>query len=292
MKLHLLLTLSLFVASLEAGAIADTEINNQNQAVEESLPKPPTEQELIDLQTQLRAPYQENLNVWSFFGNSCKYAIRVPDAVTRGTIALTFDDGPDPVTTPMVLSVLRAHKVKATFFVLGGKIPGNEPLLRHMVKEGHMLGNHSYSHANFHDLSSSKSRAEIAATDHLLHQFEIPEYFRFPYGNSTCSADDTVKALGYKIVGWNIDSCDWAYADGYVSDKENKTCRAPESLRSDFIGYVLKQVSEIQGGVILMHDVHLKTAQNLDRLLSILERKGYKFVTLDDPNIFANLNFR
>ncbi len=283
-------------SSLLAAASVFSLISTLSYAQSEEISLPPTEQELIERQTELGARRaKETMNQWGLFDifkprNQCKYAIQVPDSVTRGTIALTFDDGPNSVTTPKILDVLKAHNAKATFFVLGGKIKGHEALLQRIVDEGHHLGNHSYSHPNFHDLGSSKTENEVESTDKLLRQFALPTYFRYPYGNSTCNANDLISSLGYHIVGWDIDTCDWAYADGKVSDKENLTCMAPESLRNDYAGYVLREVQKTQGGVLLMHDIHQNTADSLDRLLTLLEEANYRFVALDDLNIFPRLN--
>lgn len=254
----------------------------------------PTDAEIIETTTQLGLQKSTEKNLWGIFGflNRCRYAINTPDKVTRGTIALTFDDGPNPETTPVILEVLKAHRASATFFTMGGKIKGNEELLKRIVEEGHILANHSYSHPNFHNISSSREESEVVSTHKLLTNFTYPRFFRYPFGNSTCGANQMIEGLGYSIVGWNIDTCDWAFADGYVSDSENQTCQAPSSLRKDYTGYVLSQVKQTQGGILLMHDIHKNTAESLDRLLTILAQEGYRFVALDDVNIFPLLNKR
>ncbi|WP_374034739.1 polysaccharide deacetylase family protein [Bdellovibrio bacteriovorus] len=270
-------------------------------AQEEVLPQAPSNEKLIELQTTqgMKRAMEKVLNLeteWGIFDkfkpNRCKYAIQIPDSVTRGTIALTFDDGPNPETTPVILDVLKAHGAKATFFILGSKIKGNESILRRMVAEGHQLANHSYSHPNFHELSSSRMNSEISQTDRLLRTVGTPRFFRYPYGNSTCSSNELVSSLGYVNVGWDIDTCDWAFADGQVSDKENATCQAPQHLRRDYAGYVANAVAQTNGGVLLMHDIHKNTAHSLDRLMTMLEQDGYRFVSLTDRNIFPKLNRR
>lgn len=263
---------------------------------QEVLPQAPSIQEIIERQAEeglkRTQDYDDTWGIWGVLKprNKCKYAIQLPDPVTRGTIALTFDDGPNPATTPLILDVLKAHNAKATFFMLGSAVKNHPALVQRVVNEGHLIANHSYSHPNFHELGSSKAQSEVSATDRLLRAFDTPVYFRYPYGNSTCSANELVESLGYRITGWDIDTCDWAYADGYVSDKENATCQTPDSLRRDYAGHVMREVAKTQGGVLLMHDVHMNTAQSLDRLLTMLEQKGYRFVTLDDRNIFPKLN--
>ncbi|UYL07379.1 polysaccharide deacetylase family protein [Bdellovibrio sp. SKB1291214] len=250
----------------------------------------PSNEELIQMQELQTQSFKNPLTDALTWG-SCTYAIRVPDKVTRGTIALTFDDGPNPQTTPIILDVLKKHDAKAVFFVLGGKIAGNENLIRRILKEGHHIANHSYNHPNFHTLSDVNAKNQIYQTDKLLRQFTTPKFLRYPYGNSTCAANEYAESIGYNIVGWNIDTCDWAFANtGTVSEKSNKTCQAPASLRSDYAGYVNHVVSQTNGGVLLMHDIHMNTAKSLDRLMTKLEQQGYRFVDLADKNIFPHLN--
>lgn len=267
----------------------------------EVLPATPSDQQLIELQAQKSALRIKNQNIenpvlspenfgFATWFKRCNYAVVPQDSVSRGTISLTFDDGPNPVTTPVVLDILKAHGIKATFFVLGSKIAGNEALLRRMVREGHRIGNHSYSHPDFHDTRSSRAKAELNRTDSLIRRFQDPLFFRYPYGNSTCGSNATLEEMGYKAVGWHIDSCDWAYADGKVSSKENQTCRAPSNMKSNYLAYVLTQVNKTQGGILLMHDIHQNTVRNLNSLIVELQRRNYKFVGLDDANIFPRLN--
>lgn len=257
----------------------------------------PSEEQIIAETTEIGRLRAQELSRENFFGlfspfNRCRYAIKTPDKVTRGTVALTFDDGPHPTITPKILDALKAHRAQATFFVMGGKIKGNEAILRRILDEGHLLANHSYSHKNFHTASSSVKESEVVSTHKLLSNFIHPRFFRYPYGNSTCDANTMIENLGYNIVGWNIDTCDWAFSDGYLSDKENEVCAAPTSLRRDFFGYVRLQTQRTQGGILLMHDVHQATADNLHNLLTMLENDGYRFVTLDDVNVFPLLNKR
>ncbi|WP_413577731.1 polysaccharide deacetylase family protein [Bdellovibrio sp. HCB290] len=250
----------------------------------------PSDQELILRQEQESIQRRVEMSQWANV-DTCRFGIRVPDKVTRGTIALTFDDGPNPKTTPIILDTLKKHGAKATFFILGGKVAGNEGLIRRILNEGHHIANHSYNHPNFHKLSVVDAKNQIYQTDKLLRQFTTPNYLRYPYGNSTCAANDYANSLGYNIVGWNIDTCDWAFANtGSVSDASNKTCQAPSSLRSDYAGYVNHVVGQTNGGVLLMHDIHMNTASSLDRLMTKLENQGYRFVDLADTNLFPRLN--
>ncbi|WP_413560367.1 polysaccharide deacetylase family protein [Bdellovibrio sp. HCB209] len=250
----------------------------------------PSNEELIEMQGA--EALQNRIDSMTYmWGDECRFAIKTPDRVTPGTIALTFDDGPSRTTTPIVLDTLKKHGAKATFFILGGKVAGNEDILKRIVKEGHILANHSYNHPNFRAIDSTSGKNQIYQTDLLLRKFVTPKFLRYPYGNSTCATNTYAKSLGYSLVGWNIDTCDWAFANsGYVSDKNNKTCQAPASLRGDYAGYVNHVVSQTNGGILLMHDIHMNTAKTLDKLMTKLLQQGYRFVNLDDTAVFPKLN--
>ncbi len=254
-----------------------------------------TEEEIAEeyYQTSLQRNREQNgLNFYGLFApfNQCKYAVKTPDKVTRGTIALTFDDGPNLAVTPKILDVLKSHRAQATFFVQGENIKGKEALVRRILDEGHILASHSQTHKNYHKMGTEQKQNEVTAAHKALLKFTQPRFFRYPYGNSSCESNTFIENMGYSITGWNIDTCDWAFADGYVDDKENVTCQAPASLRNDYLGYVRAQVAKTQGGIMLMHDTHHNTADKLHSLLTMLEQSGYRFVTLDDVNIFPLLN--
>jgi peptidoglycan/xylan/chitin deacetylase (PgdA/CDA1 family) len=236
----------------------------------------PTEEEIIQgWEEALQDPAREEGKEDS--GN-CKYAIKVPD-LPRGKIALTFDDGPNRSTTTRVLDILKAHNAPATFFVLGSKVAGNEDILRRMVDEGHHVGNHTYTHLNAHQVSLAKETGEIDRTQALVSDYAGGAmYMRFPYGNSTCDSRAYVEDLGYHVVGWHIDSCDWDYTDGRAG-----SC-VPEAAYRDgsmFLDWVVKEARSMGGGVILFHDIHANTANKLDAILTALEAAGFSFVALD-----------
>jgi len=208
-------------------------------------------------------------------------------------IALTFDDGPNPETTPQVLEVLAAHNVKATFFVKGAELSSAaaRDLVRRELREGHLVGNHSQSHLNLAKVTASTLRTEVETERDTLASLGIePYFFRFPYGLATCSAAATVRGYGYHIVGWHVDSGDWCYAEnnGYCSPQTFDW--VPDQYRRDITGYVLSQARNKDGGVILFHDVHAYTARKLDEILTRLERDGFTFVRLDDLSTFPQLN--
>ena len=101
------------------------------------------------------------------------------------SVSLSFDDGPDPVLSPEILDVLKKYKVPAGFFLIGKKISGNEALVKRICEEGHIIGNHSFSHSNLWDfMSSEKMAADIEKTVSAIRDVtgKSPRYFRPPYG--------------------------------------------------------------------------------------------------------------
>lgn len=192
----------------------------------------------------------------------------------RGVVYLTFDDGPNPVTTPRVLDVLARHGARATFFITGAAIAGNEALLRRMRDEGHIVANHQWSHVI---ASSAQFKTWVVRERDTLRGIvgEMPLYFRYPYGAMAGWKETILKQEGYADggVGWDIDSLDWDFGpDGVASRAE-----VPAAYRRDFEGYVLHRIDQRGGGVALFHDVQSITAGRLDSLLSKLEAKGYRF---------------
>jgi hypothetical protein len=114
--------------------------------------------------------------------------------------------------------------------------------------------------------------------------------FRYPYGNSSCGADAHLHEHGYRVVGWHIDSCDWAFdGDGKVNDREASLCGVARPFRSDFVGHVAAAVRARHGGIVLLHDIHPDTAKNLDALIVQLKKDGFGFVGLSDPGFASAL---
>jgi peptidoglycan/xylan/chitin deacetylase (PgdA/CDA1 family) len=101
---------------------------------------------------------------------------------------------------------------------------------------------------------------------------------------------DYVHSLNYKVVGWNLDSCDWAFEDGFISAQENTTCQARADEMTDFEAYVLHRTAQGRGGIMLMHDVTHTTAHHLENLIIRWQALNYRFVQLDDTVVFPNLN--
>lgn len=126
-------------------------------------------------------------------------------------VALTFDDVPDNHYTPQVLDILKKYHVKATFFVMGSRAKAYPEMVKRMVKEGHVVGNHSYTHPDFPKLTDAAFRQEVTRTNQVIYNLtkKKPLLIRPPYGNINEAQIKWLLAQHMKIINWNIDSLDW-----------------------------------------------------------------------------------
>lgn len=181
-------------------------------------------------------------------------------------IAITFDDGPNKEFTPQILSTLKDYNAKATFFVIGKNIPENEQLLKQINEEGHIIGNHSFSHGFFIDFKSTKGfKEELKATSETIYKVikKRPKLFRPPYGVTTPNLAKASKALNYHIIGWNIRSLDT------TNDSEEKITKR-----------VLQQLKP--GAIILFHDTSVKTNAVLKQTLIFAKENGFKIAGIEE----------
>lgn len=239
--------------------------------------------------------FEEEADEGKADGPGCS-GVHVPDRGGFGKrVALTFDDGPSPATTPAVLATLRRHGVPATFFINGSRM-GTEAaraIARDIASDpSFILANHTQNHRNdLTRVSRSVLDAQIdQTTEHIRGSGETPRYFRFPFGASTCNTARVVRDRGYVITGWHIDSADWCYArnDGYCSPSTFR--HVPSNVRRDMRTWVMQQVRERQGGILLFHDIHAFTAGAIDGIIQQLKDEGYTFVNVDDTEVFPLLN--
>ena len=189
---------------------------------------------------------------------------------TEKKIALTFDDGPS-IYTLEVLELLKKYNAKATFFCIGKNIETHPEILQKVIDEGHLVGNHSYSHSKFFDFyNSDKIREELQKTDALLEKFTSKKinFFRPPYGVTTPSIRRALKVTGHKTIGWNIRSL-----DGGTTDVEL------------ILNRIKKRVSP--GGIVLLHDTGEHSVLVLEQFLQFLQQNNYKVVSIEE---LLNLN--
>ncbi|WPO80154.1 polysaccharide deacetylase family protein [Flavobacterium sp. KACC 22761] len=189
---------------------------------------------------------------------------------TEKKIALTFDDGPSEFTLE-VLELLKKNNAKATFFCIGKNIEKHPEILQKIISEGHLVGNHSYSHSKFFDFYNAKKiTEELQKTDKLLEKFTSKKinFFRPPYGVTTPSIRRALKVTGHKVIGWNIRSL-----DGGTKNTEL------------ILNRIKKRISP--GGIVLLHDTAPHSVLVLEQFLQFLQQNNYKVVSVEE---LLNLN--
>jgi peptidoglycan/xylan/chitin deacetylase (PgdA/CDA1 family) len=224
-------------------------------------------------------------------GNSCKYRSSIGVRAPNRKVVLTFDDGPDQNLTPKVLDLLKRHRIKATFFVTGGNASKMQGILKRAQDEGHLIGNHSWNHLNFHQLSYGQQSQQYVSTENVIRSFKGgAKYFRYPFGNSSCEMNNLLKSRGYNIVGWHVDSCDWGFEkDGVVSERNARICGVRAENMGNFVNHVLSTTRAKGGGILLFHDIRGRAMSNLNSIIEGLLRDGYEFVNLDDASVQSSL---
>jgi peptidoglycan/xylan/chitin deacetylase (PgdA/CDA1 family) len=227
-------------------------------------------------------------------GQQCT-GVRVPDRGTFGKrIALTFDDGPNPATTPQVVEILRRRGVPATFFINGSRVrdDATRAILADVAADPNFLvGNHSWSHQNMAQLSTSKVASEMDRTTEVMRAAGVsPKWYRFPFGSSNCTTAQMARDRGYIITGWHVDSADWCFASGGGSCPSRIFRYVDDRFRNDMAGLVMQQARSYGGGVALFHDIHQNTADAIEGIIDQLEAEGFTFVRLDDTAVFPQLN--
>ncbi|MDR7369725.1 polysaccharide deacetylase family protein [Flavobacterium aquidurense] len=184
---------------------------------------------------------------------------------TEKKIALTFDDGPS-IFTLEVLELLKKYNAKATFFCIGKNIETHPEILKQVIAEGHLVGNHSYSHSKFFDFyHEDKITDELRKTDELLEKFTSKKinFFRPPYGVTTPSIRRALKITGHKVIGWNIRSLDGGTKDQNL-----------------IFNRIIKRVSP--GGIVLLHDTGSHSVSVLEQFLQFLQQNNYKVISLEE----------
>lgn len=186
----------------------------------------------------------------------------VHGTVSPKLVALTFDDGPRRSTTTALLDGLAQRGVKATFFLIGRQIPGNEDLIRRMDAEGHQIGIHTYDHTVLTELNETDFQAQVDTTRGLLTQLLGHNGFllRPPYG----AVDDGVRAMaGAPIILWSVDPEDW---------REQGADPVSQHL-----------ISHAQDGdILLLHDIFPGSVEAALDTVDALMAQGFYFVTVEE----------
>src|SRR5215469_16037563 len=179
-------------------------------------------------------------------------------------IAMTFDDGPSPETTPRLLDILKQRNIKVTFFMIGQNAERNPDLVRRILAEGHEIGNHSWTHPQLSKLSDDRVTQEITKTQEAIKSASgfIPTTLRPPYGAITARQRAWIEnQFGLSIILWSVDPFDWKRPGPSVITQRILSGARP-------------------GAIILSHDIHKQTVDAMPATLDGLMRKGFKFVTV------------
>jgi peptidoglycan-N-acetylglucosamine deacetylase len=181
-------------------------------------------------------------------------------------IAMTFDDGPSATLTPKLLDLLAAHHIKATFFVIGENVAEHPEIVARAAREGHEIGNHSWSHPNLGKMSDESVRRQLQQTDDAIKSAtgKRPTLMRPPYGSITAREKRWIHdEFGYDIILWDVDPYDWKRP-------------GPAVVRAR----ILKETRP--GSIVLSHDIHPGTIEAMPSTFGELEAKGFKFVTVSE----------
>jgi len=191
-------------------------------------------------------------------------------ATNKAAVALTFDDGPDPLYTLRILDVLDRYQARATFFVLGTQAEAHPELLRAIVQRGHEVGTHGYRHVNLTHLKPEAVAAELRRADELITAAvgRRPRDLRPPYGFINQNVLAEAGKLGYRIILWTDehDPRDWT-----------------RPAASEIVRRSLQRTEK--GMILLLHDSGGNREQTVRALPIILERlrdQGYQVVTVDE----------
>ncbi len=179
----------------------------------------------------------------------------------KPSIAITFDDGPSSRYTGRLLDGLKERNVKASFFLIGENAEESPVLVERIYKEGHLIGNHTYSHVQMTHLSEEAAVREIEKTDQVISAItgEHVAYMRPPFGAWQRELEVRMEVLP---VLWSVDPLDWT--------TENV---------DEIVSKVVTEVEE--GDIILLHDCYASSVEAALRIVDILQKEGYEFVTVD-----------
>lgn len=195
---------------------------------------------------------------------------------------LTFDDGPDPVYTPLVLEILKLNNIKATFFLIGKKAEAHPELVTRISEAGHLIGNHSYEHIYEQTYSSNASfKTSVIETQKILSSLcgVTPKHFRPPGGTKYFGNEcrRIIDELGLEPVLWNIST-----GDGN-----------PMTEPAVMVSLVRSRISAPAApteAIVLFHDDRPGVVIALQQIINELSHRGYSFTVLDDSKTKASLN--
>lgn len=187
-------------------------------------------------------------------------------STTKKVAAITFDDGPEPGATEKILAILKNKNVKATFFCIGNKIENNNALFQSIHEEGHLIGNHSFSHQiSFTFAGKNNVKKEIDSTNQLIEAITNRRciYFRPPFGVANPNIATAIAQSGMQSVGWNI-----------------RTLDTNEPALEKIIEKINRELNP--GSILLFHDTSKVTQAGLSVIIDIIHAKGYTLLRIDE----------
>lgn len=193
----------------------------------------------------------------------------LPPSKDNPVIALTFDDGPSGELTTELLDVLKEKGVHVTFFLLGCNIPDDPALLKRMIDEGHEIGNHSYDHSIYTDLTDEQIRSQLQKTNDLIFNAigAYPKVMRPPTGGCNDNVLAISKEMGMATINWSWETC----PEDWLADHQT-----PEFISN----HVVTNASN--GHIVLLHDIHECTVDSVSSMIDGLKAKGYRFATCSE----------
>lgn len=208
----------------------------------------------IENRKRMNGPAEEDMTQAVRFVNASILA-------EKKKIALTFDDGPCAGCTNQLLDGLKKRNVKATFFLIGKNVENNPKLVRRIYEEGHLIGNHTYSHVEITKVSDEEAIQELQKTDQIIWKItgEHVQYMRPPFGAWQKELESRLEVLP---VLWTVDPLDWTTEN--VEEIVNKV--VTETKEND---------------IILLHDCYKSSVEAALRIIDDLQKEGYEFVTVD-----------
>jgi peptidoglycan/xylan/chitin deacetylase (PgdA/CDA1 family) len=198
-----------------------------------------------------------NIKLNYFFHSHCNAA------TSKKEIALTFDDGPHPVITPLLLELLNKHNITATFFCTGKNAENNPDIVSKITTNGHIIGNHSYGHSKFFDLlSARKMQKEISLTNEVISSItgKTPLLFRPPYGVTNPMLRKAISKSKLISIGWSLRSFD--------------TVKNSQKVLNKLLS------NTMPGDIVLFHDTNAQIITIIEDYLLWLQKNDYKIVSL------------
>ncbi|NLM16329.1 MAG: polysaccharide deacetylase family protein [Candidatus Riflebacteria bacterium] len=189
-------------------------------------------------------------------------------------VFLSFDDGPSEEVTPFIMDVLDRYNVKAVFLVQGYRAAANPHIIKALYDAGHIIGNHSWAHANYTRLDREALKKDIIRTNDIVRRITgvKPVYLRPPYGEYNDMVLEVASEEGMRILLWNVDPKDWEH-------------RNPNMTREIAASQLGITSGRPRGGGILLHDTYRENIQALEMLLNDIKEAGLQIVSVSEfPN--------